>query len=144
MDAALERIMYVEDEPDIQAIAKLALEAIGRFTVHLCESGTSALTEVEQFGPDLILLDVMMPEMDGPTMLQVLRTLPAFAQTPVIFMTAKAQAHEIEHYKALGALDVITKPFDPMALPQQIREIWSRHQHHNGAAHVLMAVGENT
>ncbi len=144
MDAALERIMYVEDEPDIQAIAKLALEAIGRFSVHLCDSGVCALTEVEQFAPDLILLDVMMPEMDGPSTLQALRTLPAFAQTPVVFMTAKAQAHEIEHYKALGALDVIIKPFDPMALSQQIRDIWSRHHHHQGAAHVPMAVGKNT
>ncbi|MCB9641040.1 MAG: response regulator [Myxococcales bacterium] len=125
MASSLERILYVEDEPDIQAIAKLALEAIGQFTVHLCNNGSIALAEAESFAPDLILLDVMMPGMDGPSTLQALRGIPSIAQTPVIFMTAKAQAHEIEQYKALGALDVITKPFDPMKLSQQIRTIWS-------------------
>lgn len=124
----LTRILMVEDEPDIRAIAKLALEAIGKFTVRLCASGKEALETAQQFTPDLILLDVMMPGMDGPATLQALRTIPALDDTPVIFMTAKVQAHEVLHYKTLGAIDVIPKPFDPMAISTTLNEIWNRHQ----------------
>src|SRR5689334_1464170 len=103
----LRQILLVEDDPDIQAIACLALEAVGGFTVVACSSGNEAVQRAPEFKPDLILLDVMMPSMDGPTTLQVLRTLPQTVATPVIFMTAKVQAHEIARYKALGALDVV-------------------------------------
>ncbi len=123
----LSKILYVEDEPDIQAVAQLALEAVGGFTVKICSSGQEALANVEAFAPDLILLDVMMPGMDGPTTLQALRQLPAIAETPVCFMTAKVQPQEIAQYRALGALDVIPKPFDPMALSSQVTAIWDRH-----------------
>lgn len=123
----LNRVLYVEDEPDIREVAKLALEAVGGFNVMLCESGQQALDRVSDFAPDLILLDVMMPGMDGPTTLQSLRKIPGTTDTPVIFMTAKVQPQEISEYKALGALDVIPKPFDPMTLSDQIRAIWQRH-----------------
>lgn len=122
----LQRIMYVEDEPDIQAVAKLALEMMGGFTVKICSSGEQALREAEAFDPDLILLDVMMPGMDGPSTLQALRTLPALAEVPMVFMTAKVQPAEIEYFKALGARDVIAKPFDPMTLADQVRAIWTK------------------
>jgi CheY-like chemotaxis protein len=125
-DSALNRIMYVEDEPDIQAVAKLALEAVGGFDVLVCSSGEEALASVTSFAPDLILLDVMMPGMDGPSTLGALRELPAIRATPVIFMTAKVQPAEIAQYRALGALDVIAKPFDPMTLSQSISDIWKR------------------
>jgi len=124
MTRTLNKILYVEDEPDIQAVAKLALEAIGGFTVKICGSGREALVEVSGFAPDVILLDVMMPGMDGPSTLKALRDIDAIRQTPVIFMTAKVQPQEIAHYKALGALDVIAKPFDPMTLSASIRGIW--------------------
>ncbi|RYY83161.1 MAG: response regulator, partial [Comamonadaceae bacterium] len=75
--------------------------------------------------PDLLLLDVMMPGMDGPTTLARLRERPGTARTPVVFMTAKVQASEIEHYKALGALGVVTKPFDPMGLAAQVQALWA-------------------
>ncbi|MCH7486189.1 MAG: response regulator [Proteobacteria bacterium] len=122
---ALTKILCVEDEPDIQAIAKLALETVGGFTIETCSSGREALLKAPEFGPDLILLDVMMPGMDGPETLQALRALPGFETTPVIFMTAKAMASEIQKYKELGALDVIPKPFDPMTLSDQIKAIWN-------------------
>lgn len=121
---ALQRILYVEDEPDIQAVAKLALEMVGGFTVKVCSSGEEALREAVAFSPDMILLDVMMPGMDGPSTLKALRALPSLAELPVAFMTAKVQPAEVAHYKTLGARDVIAKPFDPMTLASQVRAIW--------------------
>ncbi len=123
----LQRILMVEDEADIREIAQLALEAVGGFQVKLCASGREALREAPLFAPDLILLDVMMAEMDGPSTLAQLRRLPQLACTPVIFMTAKVQPHEVARYKELGALDVISKPFDPMTLSDQLQAIWTRH-----------------
>jgi len=121
----LNRILYVEDEPDIQAVAKLALEQVGGFTLEVCSSGKEAMQKAEAFAPELILLDVMMPEMDGPTTLQNLREIASLKETPVVFMTAKVQPQEIEEYLEMGAVEVIAKPFDPMALSDQIRTIWS-------------------
>ena len=122
----LNRILYVEDELDIQAVAKIALEMVGGFTVKICASGEESLREAEAYAPDLILLDVMMPGMDGPSTLKALRELPSLAATPVAFMTAKVQATEVARYQALGALDVVAKPFDPMALASRLRAIWER------------------
>lgn len=122
----LKRILYVEDEPDIQAVARLALEMVGGFIVKVCSSGDQALREAPAFAPDMILLDVMMPGMDGPTTLSRLRALPELATVPVAFMTAKVQPAEIAHFRTLGALDVIPKPFDPMALAGQVRVIWEK------------------
>jgi two-component system, OmpR family, response regulator len=127
MGKPLQRLIYVEDEPDIQAVARLALEAVGGFTVEVCSSGEEALRRAPVFRPDLILLDVMMPGMDGPGTLQALRALPELATTPAVFMTAKVQPAEVAHFKSLGALDVIAKPFDPMKLSDIVREIWNRH-----------------
>jgi two-component system, OmpR family, response regulator len=122
----LQRILYVEDEPDIQAVARMALELVGGFQVKVCSSGEEALREVQAFAPDLILLDVMMPGMDGPGTLKALRALPGLADAPVVFMTAKVQPNEVAHYQALGALGVIAKPFEPMALAGQVRQLWER------------------
>jgi CheY-like chemotaxis protein len=122
--SALQRILYVEDEPDIQAVARIALEMVGGFQVLVCSSGEQAVREAPAFGPDLVLLDVMMPGMDGPSTFMALRALPALDRVPVIFMTAKVQPQEVQHYKALGALAVIPKPFDPMTLAAQVRGLW--------------------
>ena len=124
MSKSLARILYVEDEPDIRAIAQMALEAVGGFTVIACASGSEALASAPGANADLLLLDVMMPGMDGPSTLKALRELPATANTPVIFMTAKVQAAEVAQYRELGAIDVIHKPFDPMELAAQINRIW--------------------
>lgn len=120
----LQRILYVEDEPDIQVVAKLALEMVGGFTVKICSSGEEALREAAAFAPDMILLDVMMPGMDGPSTLMALREQPSLAELPMAFMTAKVQPAEVAYYKSLGARDVIAKPFDPMTLASQVRAIW--------------------
>lgn len=122
--AGLKRILHVEDEPDIRNVAALTLEALGGYTVESCASGSEALKRFEEFAPDLILIDVMMPGMDGPTTLKELRKLPAAAAIPVIFMTAKVQSHELDEYISMGAVGVITKPFDPMTLCGQIEELW--------------------
>ncbi|GAO36208.1 chemotaxis protein CheY [Sulfuricella sp. T08] len=121
----LTRILYVEDEPDIQMVARLALETLGGFTVEVCSSGNEAIARAPEFQPQFILLDVMMPGMDGPTTLKLLRGLPQTASTPVVFMTAKVQPSEVAYYKELGAVDVIPKPFDPMTLAGRVEEIWA-------------------
>lgn len=120
-------ILYVEDEPDIQTIARIALEKIGKFNLVVCSSGKEALEKVASLVTDIVLLDVMMPEMDGLETFQVLRSRPECADIPVVFMTARVQAHEIKHYLDLGAVDVIAKPFSPLTLANQIKAILSKH-----------------
>ncbi|MAA64554.1 MAG: hypothetical protein CL581_07240 [Alteromonadaceae bacterium] len=124
--SALQRVLYVEDEPSIQAVAQLALEAVGGFTVKVCSSGEAALEEVVGFGPDIILLDVMMPGMDGPQTMRALREISELDDIPIVFVTAKVQPAEIESYLRMGVADVIAKPFDPMTLSDKVREIWQR------------------
>jgi len=121
---ALRRILFVEDDPDIQVIATMALEAVGGFSVLACGSGPEAVERLPGFSPDLVLLDVMMPGMDGPQILQALRRLPEAAATPVVFMTARVQANEVARYREMGAVDVIPKPFDPMKISDTIHSIW--------------------
>ncbi len=128
----LRRVLLVEDELDIQIVARLALKDIGRLEVEVCGSGSEALEVAPRFRPELILLDVMMPEPDGLTTLKALASQPETASIPVVFVTAKAQNHEIEEYLRLGAVDVIVKPFDPMTLADQVNEIWRRHQAESG------------
>ncbi|HVR86658.1 MAG TPA: response regulator [Planctomycetota bacterium] len=122
----LRRILMVEDEPDIQAVARVALEAVGGFTVEMCSSGREALSRVKDCNPDLILMDVMMPGLDGPSTLKQLRADPGTAAYPVIFMTAKVQSHEVSRYKDIGGLGVIAKPFDPMTLAASVKTLWEQ------------------
>ncbi len=124
--AELIRILHVEDARSIQAVARMALETLGGFEVLSCLSGQDALDQVQGFNPDFILLDVMMPGMDGPETLSKLRELVDIEQIPVAFMTAKVQPQEVKQYRQLGAREVIVKPFDPMTLAAQVRDIWSR------------------
>ena len=121
----MKSILHIEDESDIQAVARIALEEVGGFSVTAVSSGRDGVSRAAEIRPDLILLDVMMPGLDGPATLQALRESPATAAIPVIFMTAKAQRHEVDRYRALGALGVITKPFDPMTLASDVRSLWS-------------------
>ncbi|MCK5445502.1 MAG: response regulator [Rhodospirillaceae bacterium] len=124
-EPSLSKILYVEDDHDIQVVAQMALETVAGFTVSICSSGEDALEKAEAFSPDLILLDVMMPGMDGPTTLSRLREIDALATVPAVFMTAKVMPSDVERYKELGAADVISKPFDPMTLGEQVKKIWS-------------------
>lgn len=125
MSKVLKKILYIEDEKDIRTIARLALELVGKFRVTACSNGEEALAAFGDDSFDLILLDVMLPEMDGPEILRSLRKVPGGDKVPAVFMTAKVQPHEIAELKNQGALDVIPKPFDPMALPEVIRNIWA-------------------
>jgi len=129
MSGALNRILMVEDDADIRTVAEMALTLVGAMTVRVCASGVEALEAIDAFAPQLVLLDVMMPEMDGPTVLARLRERPGSARIPVVFMTAKAQSDEIAHLRALGALGVVAKPFDPMTLAATLGEIWERRDH---------------
>lgn len=117
------RLLYVDDEPDIREIAGLSLGLDPGLEVKLCSNGEEALGAVEAWRPDAILLDVMMPGLDGPATLQRLRALPAGSGLPVIFVTARAQSSEVRRFLALGAVGVISKPFDPMTLAAQTRRL---------------------
>lgn len=133
MPAALKKILYVEDDIDIAMVAKLTLEAVGGFEVLHCESGQDALEAFPTFSPQLVLVDVMMPRMNGIQMLANLRHLPKGKDAPIIFMTARAQTHEQADYLRLGALGVVVKPFDPMTLSDTIRQLWEvRESGHEG------------
>ena len=120
---AIEKIMMVDDEPHIRRIGELSLRGVGKWSVVLAGSGPEALELAKKEKPDVILLDVMMPGMDGPATLAKLREAEETATIPVIFLTAKAQRHEVERYRMLGAAGVLTKPFDPMTLPDEVRSI---------------------
>jgi CheY-like chemotaxis protein len=122
----LQRVMLVDDEPRIRTVAGMALEMVGGFCVRACGSGKEALQSVDEFRPQLMLLDVMMPDMDGPGVLAALRARQDSPGIPVIFLTAKAQPEEIEKLRALGAIDILAKPFDPMTLASDVRAAWSR------------------
>ncbi|WP_028670867.1 response regulator [Saccharospirillum impatiens] len=124
----LNHIMHVEDDPDIRAIAELALATVGGLNITQCTSGRECLAVVEECIPDLILLDVMMPDLDGPETLRRLRTLPGMSEVPAVFMTARCQPDEISGYQALGAIGVIPKPFDPLTLADQVRQLWDQSQ----------------
>ncbi len=116
-------VLHVDDEPDIREVAAFALEMDPERVVRSVASGREALDVLGSDAPvAVVLLDVMMPELDGPGTLERLRQLPGHAETPVIFMTARAQSHELDRFLSLGAIAVIIKPFDPMTLGQQLRD----------------------
>ena len=122
----LKKILCVEDEPLVQAIARAALEKRGGFTVLACASGDAAVDAAPAFAPDLLLLDVMMPGMDGPATLAALRRLPATAATPAVFMTTRAQAQALAAGAAPGVIGTIDKPFDPKTLAEAVAALWAR------------------
>ncbi len=119
----LQRVLVIDDEPDILAVIGITLRARGGIEVEMCRSGEEALEVARRFAPVLILLDVMMPGTDGPTTLEALRGDPQTAATPVVFMTAKAMPHEIARYRDLGAAAVIAKPFDQSTLADELEQI---------------------
>jgi CheY-like chemotaxis protein len=115
------RVLHIDDESDILDIAAASLGLDPEFEVRDCISGADGLATALEWRPDLILLDVMMPVMDGPATLRHLRENPQTADIPVVFMTARAQPREVDHFKSLGAAGVIVKPFDPMTLAVSVR-----------------------
>ncbi len=122
----LNNILHVEDDLDIQEVTKLALEDFGGFSVMQCSSGQAALSKAPELKPDLLILDVMMPDMTGIETLKELRKLAGYETIPAIFMTAKARPEEVENYFQHGAIAVITKPFDVMTLADKVRGHWEK------------------
>lgn len=117
------QVLHVDDEPDIREVAALSLDLDPDMSLTSVASGAEALGLLEEgLRPDVILLDVMMPVLDGPGTLARLRRLPGHERTPVIFMTARAQSSELGRYIELGAAGVIVKPFDPMSLAASVRD----------------------
>ena len=123
MEAPLDRVLVVDDDPDVAAVMSMALTRLMGATVHVCTASRDALESARSFRPHLVLLDVMMPEMDGPAILKALRADESTASVPVIFVSAGADGHDAPRYRELGAAGVIPKPFDPVTLPLAIREI---------------------
>ena len=121
------RVLVVDDDDSIREVAQMALEIVGGFTVLTASSGTQAWEVVQREHPDALLLDVMMPGMDGPTLLSHLRGHPDTEDLPVIFLTAKIQADDRRDWNGLDIAGVIAKPFDPMGLPQEMARMlgWS-------------------
>jgi CheY-like chemotaxis protein len=128
--STLRRVMCVEDDADIRTILEFSLATVGGYEVLCCAGGRSALEQAPAFRPDLVLLDVMMPDLSGPETLVLLRALPSMAGVPVVFLTAKAMPDELEQLLVHGATGLIVKPFDPMTLPKDILPYW---EHGRGA-----------
>lgn len=119
------RILYVDDEADIREVAQMALELDPEMDVRTCPSGADGIEHAIAWRPDLILLDVMMPGMDGPTVFSQLKERPETSDIPVVFITARTQAHEVAGFLELGARGVLAKPFDPMTLAAQVKAFMS-------------------
>jgi len=123
----LKKIIYVDDDPDLRRIVKFSLETLGNYQVQVYCDGKEFLSEVVSIKPDLIMIDVIMPIIDGPAAVQKLRKIPEVKDIPVIFLTSKYNPRDIEQFNALGVPYLIKKPFDPSVLHQQVLEIWQKH-----------------
>lgn len=117
------RVFVVEDEPDIQKLLRMSLEMLGKYEVEIYSDGEVALETIEAFDPDIILLDVMMPKMTGPEILEQIKKMEALIHTPVVFITARVRSQDIAEYRAMGVDDVISKPFNAVELPKKLQEI---------------------
>ena len=124
-DRPLNRICYVEDDEDIQRIVRMSLERVGKMTVAVVGDPTQAIETITEFRPDLVMLDWMMPVLDGPTLFRQLKLRPETSALPVVFITARASQADLDELKTLGAAGTISKPFSPKDLPDQLRAIWA-------------------
>jgi two-component system, OmpR family, response regulator len=124
-DRPLIRICYVEDDEDIQRIVRMSLERVGKMTVAVVGDPTQAIETMAEFRPDLVMLDWMMPVMDGPTLFRQMKLRPETSSMPVVFITARASQRDLDELKNLGAAGTISKPFSPKDLPDQLRAIWA-------------------
>jgi two-component system OmpR family response regulator len=125
-DRPLNKVCYVEDDEDIQRIVRLSLERLGKMTVEVVSDPMVAIEAIQAFGPDLVMLDWMMPGMDGPTLFREMQKKPETMSLPVVFITAKASQTELNELSKMGAAGTISKPFSPKDLPEQLRAIWAK------------------
>lgn len=121
---SLQRILLADDEPDILEIARIALETVGGFEVSVCSSGKKLIERLYEFEPDLVIVDVLMPDMTGPEVFEEIRRRPEFDAVPVIYLTGVIQEEELEDLRKTGITEVILKPFDPMTLADRINDVW--------------------
>ena len=121
----LDKVLYVEDDEDIQRIVRMALERVGKMTVAVVGDPTQAIETMAEFRPDLVMLDWMMPVMDGPTLFRQMKLRPETRSLPVVFITARASQRDLDELKGLGAAGIISKPFSPKDLPEQLKSIWA-------------------
>lgn len=126
MGRELRKILFVDDDQDVHMIVKLCLREIPNLEFRSAFSGQEAISISQEFLPDLILLDVMMPKMDGIETLRALKQIPSLKNTAVVFLTAKAVRSEVENFLKYGVVEVITKPFDALTLSKEVLEIWNR------------------
>ena len=122
----LNRICYVEDDEDIQRIVRMSLERVGKMTVEVVGDPTKAIEAMTTFHPDLVMLDWMMPAMDGPTLFREMKLRQETQALPVVFITAKAGQRDLDELMKMGAAGTISKPFNPKDLPDQLRAIWAK------------------
>lgn len=134
-DRPLRRILILDDDPDLLGVVELALSSLGGYAVEACASPREALERARSFVPDLVLLDVMMPGMDGFTVLEALRRFENTTDTPVVFVTAIVEPRDLALYDQLGVAGVVPKPFDPAMLPEILEEFWRDHLGRPPAAH---------
>ena len=120
----LQRVLIADDEPDILEISRIALETVGGFEVLVCSSGAKLLERLSGFQPDLIVVDVLMPDMTGPEVFEEIRRRPEFDEVPVIYLTGVIQEEELADLRKTGVADIILKPFDPMTLADRINGVW--------------------
>jgi CheY-like chemotaxis protein len=125
-DRPLNRVCYVEDDEDIQRIVRLSLEKVGKMTVEIVGDPLAAIDAMTKFRPDLVMLDWMMPGLDGPSLFRQMKLKPETSALPVVFITAKASPKELEELARMGAVGTISKPFSPRDLPEQLRAIWKK------------------
>ena len=125
-DRPLNRICYVEDDEDIQRIVRMTLERVGKMTVEVVGDPTLAMDAIRAFQPDLVMLDWMMPKLDGPSLFRQMQAQPETQALPVVFITAKASQRDLDELMKMGAAGTISKPFSPKDLPDQLREIWKK------------------
>jgi CheY-like chemotaxis protein len=123
---ALERILYIDDDEDLLEIVKLALEETGGYSVTACANGEQGVRLAAEWQPDLIMLDVMMPVIDGPATLKRLKQSSITEHIPVVFMTARSSASQAAGYRSMGAAGTIAKPFDPFGLAEQVAGLWEQ------------------
>lgn len=122
----LKKILYVDDDKDIQLIVKVGLDSTNQFDLTICSSGAEALQILSKTTPDLLLLDVMMPEMDGPSLVKEIRKRDDIENIPYMYITAKAHPNDVASLLLTGAISVITKPFNPINLGNEIQKIWNK------------------
>jgi two-component system, OmpR family, response regulator len=120
------KICYVEDDEDIQRIVRMSLERVGKMTVSVVGDPTLAIDAIASFKPDLVMLDWMMPKMDGPALFRQMKLHPETKGLPVVFITAKASPRDLQELMSMGAAGTISKPFSPKELPDQLRAIWEK------------------